>query len=110
MIISIETCPLNVLSEMGEEIRGSKILLNLSAFNRLMQSADKFEKIDSNYCLFWSATEDFPETTVVTQVEYVNNTDYTGYVHHILYIDAADIPFKTQWDNYPNEYLLLYNN
>lgn len=109
MIISIETCPLSVLSEMGEKIRGSKILLNLPAFNRLMKTADVFEKVGSSYCLFWNATESFPETTIITEVEYVNNTDYTGYVHHIVYINAIDIPFKTQWENYTNEYLLIYH-
>lgn len=102
--LPVDTCPLDVLSKMGEEIRGSKILFSLSAFDRLTQTADKIEKIGESYFLCWDATECFPQTTVITEAEYLNDT---GYVYHAVYINASDICFRTQWEDCSNEYLLI---
>ncbi len=105
--LTVSTCPLDVLSKMGEEIRGAKILFSLSAFDRLIQTANKIEKILDSYFLSWDATECFPQTTVITEAEYLNDTDYTGYVYHAVYINASDICFRTQWEDCCNEYLLI---
>ena len=105
--VPVNTCPLDVLSKMGEEIRGSKLLFNLASFNKLTQSADLFEKIGESYFLSWDATEDFPQTSVIVEVEYLNDCNYTGYVYHAVYINATDICFCTQWDDCPNEYLFV---
>lgn len=104
--LPVDKCPLDVLADMGEEIRGAKILLDLSAFKKLTQTA-KYEKVSESHVLFWNASEKFPETTVIAETEYVNDNNYTGYVYHIVYIHAADICFRTQWDNCSNEYLLV---
>lgn len=105
--LPVDKCPLDVLANMGEEIRGAKILLNLSAFKKLTKTADKYEKVSESHVLFWEATEKFPETTVMVETEYINDNDYTGYVYHIVYINATDICFRTQWDDCPNEYLFV---
>ncbi len=105
--VPVNTCPLDVLSKMGEEIRGSKILFNLSAFKKLTQTADEYEQFSESHVLSWNATDKFPKTTVIAEVEYLNDIKYTGYVYHIVYINASDICFCTQWDDCPNEYLLV---
>lgn len=42
--VPVNTCPLDVLSKMGEEIRGSKILFNSPAFAKFAKNVDTFEK------------------------------------------------------------------
>ena len=105
--VPVNTCPLDVLSKMGEEIRGSKILFNSPAFAKFAKNVDTFEKVGQSYFLSWNATERFPQTTKVIEVEYLTDNNYTGYVYHAVYINASDICFRTQWDDCPNEYLFV---
>ena len=74
MIITVPTgkCPLNVIAEIGEDLKGALILLDDTVLKALAESANvKRHGIHKNCCVcysfetyFWEASKNRPETTI----------------------------------------------
>ena len=70
IMVQQDKCPLDVLAEMGEQIRNSWIFLHGNAIKKLEKTASLIEK-KKGYCiLVYEKTEKYPETMLgVTKID-----------------------------------------
>lgn len=87
-----DKCPLDVLAEMGEQIKDAWIFLHRNAFEKLKNSdgvSGEEERKLGLYVLTWEATEKYSETRLITDLGGLS-ADWTI----ILSISASDIAFN----------------
>lgn len=90
-IVPRDKCPLDVLSEMGEQIKEAWIFLHSNAVNKLTHSdgvSCEEGRKEGTLILRWEATEDYPETRIVVDI-CGTPTDWKP----IISISASDIAF-----------------
>jgi len=74
ILVPKDKCPLDVLAEMGEQIRNSWIFLHENAYNHLLKSKgvsySTFNSMNANQetLIKWTATEEYPETVMFCEV------------------------------------------
>lgn len=90
IIVPKDKCPLDVLTEMGERTKNSWIFLHDNAVSKLEQTADYIEEGEYRE-LVWSATEQYPATTLDIEIG--------GTWHKVYRIMADDIAFEHEPQN-----------
>lgn len=97
------TCPLNVIAEMGEEVKNARIYLGKKAVENLRNTADlnrlygDFEKVINK--LFWEKNDEYPSTLMKI-------TSVCDDFFLVLEITADDIAFKKN-PEYPKRIIFL---
>ncbi len=100
-----DKCPLDVLADMGEETYTAGILFSPEGLNKMLETADRHEKLDSTaYLLSWNATEKFPQTTIIIVGEQYSQP--VGLQYRAVFIHANDISFRRQLDDRTVDYFL----
>ena len=89
--VSKDKCPLDILAEMGNTIENSWVFLHQNAIEKLQKSdgvSSKEGRTPGTLELFWEATDDFPATRVVIELN-----RFPAEWKPILLISASDIAF-----------------
>ena len=102
ILVPMDKCPLDVLSEMGERTNNAWIFLHLNAVEKLKEICDSCHDSEHHkqITLAWKATEEYPETEVV-----INNRAHTDWLE-IFRVSAPDIAFSVRPAN-PEEIYFL---
>lgn len=71
ILVPRDTCPLDMLAQMGDQIKYAFIFLHSNAVDKLIHSdgvsCEEGEK-EETLVLRWNATEDFPETKILIDI------------------------------------------
>ena len=94
--VPLDKCPLDVLADLGEETRFSRIFLHKNAIEKLVSTADIHDVLPYfHHRLKWNATEKYPETTVITASWYLREGKYKKLDWiQVMSISATDIAFE----------------
>ena len=91
ILVPRDTCPLDMLAEMGDQIKYAWIYLHSNAVDKLIHSdgvSSEEGEEEGTLVLRWEATEDFPETKILIDI-CGTHTDWKP----IIGISASDISF-----------------
>ena len=102
ILVPLDSCPLDVLSELGDRTSSAWIFMHKNAIKHLINIADSHREhhFHGFIELYWKGTKDFPQTYVTT--EYKRDNIWVK----VLSIDANDIAFREPSDD-PNEIFFL---
>lgn len=106
IIVPKDKCPLDVLAEMGEQIRTSWIFIHENAFHHLRRSegahSSAIDRKNANRIavIYWEATKEHPKTEVSCEIPVPKGWG------KITHIDAEDICFGMSFDDPENIYFL----
>jgi len=90
IIVPKDKCALNVLAEMGEQIRNAWIFLHENAVEKLRKTADFKPNYGDKMKFVWVETEDYPKTVL-----YFEKDEDAEVVWKKVYrIEASDIAFE----------------
>lgn len=93
-----DTCPLDLIANLGERTRNSRIYLGEKAIERLKSTCNKHVHTGGSLSIFFNASKSFPSTELLIKM---HDEEKDGYFE-IRYIKAEDIPFEEPSSN-PNE-------
>lgn len=80
-------CPLDIISEMGEDAKKFRFFMDQAGLDQLRKSADSLTSIFDDSILEWKATDKYPSTKLVLSRSY-------GKWYMIKEIEAKDIFFR----------------
>ena len=87
ILVPSDTCPLNVLSEMGDKTANSWVFLHRNAIEKLQSTASSIDGFGCFITMTWKETAEYPKTLI-----WVPNSNEEWI--KVIRIKAEDIAFE----------------